>query len=234
MKKNRLRLVLGLSGLVAIGALAWAKSSVENPHWLTHDDVAALIHEEAPPPAPGSTADQADLQAELAAQNSRTPALIAEARADAGYSVELFTNGFSPRITPQNDPKTFRFFDRFNKQVAEIVGDLKDKWKRLRPYEAHPEIHALFEAGGYSYPSGHASHSFAFAIVLGRLFPDKAGAFLERARQISQSRVDAGVHYETDIKEGERLGREIAQDLFAKPAFLAEFNAAKGELTEKK
>jgi acid phosphatase (class A) len=206
---------------------------VEDPHWLTHDDIKAIVQQEPPPPAPGSAAEQADLQAELSAQNSRTPAQIAEARLDNGYSVKLFTSVIGPKITPESDPRTFAFFDRLNKQIGKVVHESKDRWHRPRPYQAHPEIHPLFEAGDYSYPSGHSTHSFAFAVILGQLFPDRANAFLDRARQIAQSRVDAGVHYETDIREGEVVGREVAKELLAKPAFLAELNAAKAELAGK-
>jgi acid phosphatase (class A) len=233
MKNNR-RLALGFCGLLAIGAVAWAKSEVENPHWLSHDDIAAIIQQEPPPPAPGSVAEQTDLQAELAAQTSRTPARIAEANTDAGYSVQLFTTLIVPPITPQSDPRTFLFFDRLNKQIAKVVGDSKEHWHRPRPYLTHAEIHPLFQANGYSYPSGHSTHSFAFAVILGQLFPDKAAAFIDRAHQIAQSRVDAGVHYTSDIREGEVVGHEIAKELLAKPTFMAELNAAKAELAGKK
>ena len=62
--------------------------------------------------------------------------------------------------------------------------------------------------GGYSYPSGHATHSYAFATILGQSFSRiQAQAFLDRAHAIAQSRVDAGVHYPSDIREGEIVGK---------------------------
>ena len=232
---TKLRLAYGFLGIVTIGAVAWAKNEVENPHWLTHDEIKAIVAQEPPPPAPGSAAEQADLKTEVDAQNNRTPDLVAESNRDAGYSVALFTDVIGPKITPETDPKTFAFFERVNRQIAKVVGESKDKWHRPRPYQAHSDvIHSLFTVGGYSYPSGHSTHSFGFAVILGALFPDKADAFLARAHQIAQSRVDAGVHYTTDIKEGEVVGKEIAKELFAKPEFVAELNAAKAELAGKK
>jgi acid phosphatase (class A) len=229
------RVVLGTLAFIAVVTMAWAKNAVENPHWLSHGEIKAMVASEPPPPAPGSAADKADIQAEVAAQNGRGPAQIAEAKVDESYSITLFTDLVGPKITPQNDPKTFRFFDRVNRQIAQVVHESKDHWRRPRPYQAHPDlIHPLFQAGDYSYPSGHSTHSFAFAEVLGELFPDRAKAFLDRAHQIAQSRVDAGVHYTTDIKEGEVVGKEIAKELLTKPEFRQELDVAKAEVAAQK
>jgi acid phosphatase (class A) len=232
---KNLRLVLGLLAFVAVTTVAWAQSDVENPHWLSKSQIDAIVMDEPPPPAPGSAAAQADLQAEVKAQNGRTAAQISEAKTDENYSVALFTGLLGQKLTPHKDPTTFRFFYQVNKQISKVVGQSKEHWHRQRPYQAHPDvIHPLFEVSGFSYPSGHSTHSFAFALVLGELFPDHASAFLARARQIAQSRVDAGVHYETDIKEGEIVGREIAKDLQANPEFQQALNAAKAEVAARK
>lgn len=229
------RTVLGTLGFVAIVTMAWAKSDVENPHWLTQAQIKAIVASEPPPPASGSAAEKADMESEIEAQTHRTAAQIAEAKLDEGYSVALFTTPIVPQITPQKDPKTFLFFDRVNRQIGEVVGESKEHWHRLRPYQAHPDvIHAIFDAGGYSYPSGHSTHSFAFATVLGEIFPDKAEAFLKRAHQIAQSRVDAGVHYMTDIKEGEVVGKEVAREMNENPEFRQELAAAKEEVAGQK
>jgi acid phosphatase (class A) len=215
--------------------VAIAKEIVANPHWLSKGEVKALIASEPPPPAPGSAVDKADLQADLDAQNSRTPAQIDEARKDAAYSVTLFTDTITPKITPQTDPVTFRFFDQLNVQIGQIVRESKAHWKRPRPYEGHPDvIHSLFPAGDYSYPSGHSTHSWAFAVILGQIYPDQAQAFLDRAHAIAQSRVDAGVHYPTDINEGEVLGKEIAKELLAKPDFQKRLQAVRAEIAAQK
>ena len=227
---NRIRLSLGALGILTFAALATAKDHAANPHWLSDQDIAAIVASIPPPPAAGSDAEKQDLQAEIEAQKTRTPERIAEAKLDANYSVTLFTNIVGPKLTPKNDPVTFRFFDELNQQIGQVVGAAKDRFKRPRPYLAHPDtIHALFAANGYSYPSGHSTHSYAFAIILGKIFPDRAAAFMERARKIAQSRVDAGVHYTSDIKEGDVVGHEVAKELLAKPAFQQALKAAEAE-----
>lgn len=232
---NRIRLVLVSLGILTFAALAFAKDKVKNPHWLSESDVAAIVAQIPAPPAAGSDAEKTDLQEEVEAEKTRTPERIAEAKLDANYSVTLFTNIVGPKLTPQNDPVTFHFFDELNKQIAEVVGAAKDHFKRLRPYLGHPDlIHPLFQANGYSYPSGHAMHAFAFAVVLGEIFPDRKAAFMDRAQKIAASRVDAGVHYTSDIREGGVVGDEIAKELLAKPAFQQELQAAEAEVAARK
>jgi hypothetical protein len=232
---NRTRLVLVSLGILACAALAGAKDEVKNPHWLSKSDVAAIVAQIPPPPAAGSDAEKTDLQEEVEAEKTRTPGRIAEAKLDANYSVTLFTNIVGPKLTPQNDPVTFHFFDELNRQIGEVVTVAKNHFARPRPYLAHPDlIHPLFQAGGYSYPSGHATHAFAFAVVLGEIFPDRAAAFTDRAKKIAESRVDAGVHYTSDIREGEVVGDEVAKELLAKPAFQQELKAAEAEVAAQK
>jgi len=228
---NRTRFALVSLGSLTFAALALAKDEVKNPHWLSASDVAAIVAQIPPPPAPGSAAETADLQEEVEAEKTRTPDRIAEAKLDATYSVTLFTNIVGPKLTPQNDPVTFHFFDELNTQVAEVVNAGKNHFKRLRPYQGHSDlIHPLFPANGFSYPSGHATHAFAFAAVLSQIFPDRAAAFEDRAKKIAESRVDAGVHYTSDIREGEVVGDEVARELLAKPAFQRELKAAEAEV----
>ena len=225
-----MRLALGSVGFLAFLAAAVAKEEVKNPHWLSNEEITALVASEPPPPAAGSDAEKIDLQEELDAQNTRTPERIAEAKLDANYSVELFTTIIGPKINAQDDPVAFHFFAEANRQIRDVVVQSKAHWKRPRPYLTHPEIHPLFTAGDYSYPSGHSTHSFAFAEILAAMFPEHAAAFLERAQAIARSRVDAGVHYTSDIEEGEVLGKEVAKEMLAKPAFQEEMHAAQAEV----
>jgi len=230
-----LRLVIGSLGFIGFVAVAVAKDGVDNPHWLSHNEIEAIIASEPPPPAPGSDADKVDVQKELDAQNGRTPDEIAEAKRDQSYSVALFISIVGPNLTPQADPVTFHFFDELDSQVAKVVHESKDHWMRPRPYQAHPDIlHPLFTAGDSSYPSGHAMNAFAFAVVLGQIWPAHADAFLARARAVAHSRVVAGVHYTSDIAEGEVVGKEVAKELLAKPEFQKELQAAKAEVAAQK
>lgn len=242
MNRKLLTVCVGL-GIGAIGFVAMARGAdamvpPEPPKpkdaklWLSPEEISAIVAQEPAPPAPGSEADKADLQAELDAQTNRTPDKIAEAKADQHFSPALFYTVTGVQITKEKDPVTYLFIERLNWETMDVMSQSKEKFKRLRPYLAHKEIHALFEVKGFSYPSGHSLGSYTNAIILGQLFPDKAQALLDKAHLIAQSRVDAGVHYPTDIGEGKAVGEEVAKELLAKPDFQAELAAAKAELAK--
>lgn len=60
-----------------------------------------------------------------------------------------------------------------------------------------------------SYPSAHASTSFAAARALGRLWP--ATPLYVAAAAMALSRLYAGVHYPTDVVAGAVLGSAVAE-----------------------
>jgi undecaprenyl-diphosphatase len=57
-----------------------------------------------------------------------------------------------------------------------------------------------------SFPSGHATSSFACAVVIGALVPRLRGAVLILAVLIAYSRLYVGVHYPLDVLAGAGLG----------------------------
>jgi acid phosphatase (class A) len=72
--------------------------------------------------------------------------------------------------------------------------------------------------------------SYTLAVVLGAIFPDKKQAFLDRAGEIAQSRVNAGVHNPNDIKEGETLGKATGDAILASPTFQKDLAEVQVEL----
>ena len=143
----------------------------------------------------------------------------------------LFQSVYGADHTPENSPKLYRLMKNVLAVTAAVNRPAKDRFQRPRPYQGHPEtVHPLFEVKEYSYPSGHSMASCTLATVLGVVFPAQQQALLDRAAQIAQSRVDAGVHYPSDIKEGEALGKATAAAILASPAFQADLAEVKAEL----
>ena len=89
---------------------------------------------------------------------------------------------------------------------------LKNLVARTRPYDAVLGLESIIgRISEYSFPSGHASHSFAAAVVIFMLMPKKIGIpSLILATLISFSRIYIGVHYPTDIIAGALIGSIIA------------------------
>jgi acid phosphatase (class A) len=217
---------------------AVASGAAEKPkqawHWLSEADRLQLLQSIPAAPVPGSAQDQQDLQAVLQAQAGRTRQDIAEAWFDRKFQFEMVTNVLDPNFTAKNDPVTFALLENTMQDESSISYELKKKYRRPRPYRAHPEVKALFPVDQYSYPSGHAAGSFVLAAVLGELFPDKKSALMARADAVARSRVIAGVHYPSDIEQGKVLGQAIMNAFLTNAAFQRDLAAAKSEIAAKK
>ena len=85
---------------------------------------------------------------------------------------------------------------------------IKNWAARVRPYEVIEGLECLVGAQkDFSFPSGHATNSFACACVLLKLTPKKYGVpALIMAILISLSRLYVGVHYPTDVLCGVVIG----------------------------
>ncbi len=226
-------LLIGVFVTVAGCTLARAKDKLPgNPtQWLSQEQETALSDSVPPPPAPGSTEDQADRAKILEAQKARTPEIVAECKRDQTFSYKLFESIYGSGLTPANSPKFYALMDNVLAATKVVNETAKNKYKRQRPYQGHPDtVKSLFTVTGFSYPSGHSMGSFTLATVLGAVFPDKKQAFLDRAAQIAQSRVDAGVHYPSDIAEGEVLGKATGEAILATSSFQGDLAAVEAEL----
>lgn len=217
---------LVLSLLLTAASLATAQSMNASPAptkpttpyylALTPEQERALIPS---PPAKGSAADQQDLAGVLQAQAARTPALVAEAMKDQTYQNSLVISVIGPDFTAAQDPAAFALLNHAYQDIYVITGYLKNYYQRNRPYVDHAEVKYLFTDKSYSYPSGHSSESAMMADCLALLFPSQQAALHARATAIAQSRVTAGVHYPSDIKEGAVLGDEVFALIEASPVF---------------
>jgi undecaprenyl-diphosphatase len=101
--------------------------------------------------------------------------------------------------------------------IAQVIGHL---WDRPRPYEAHPghaHLIGLAPSPDPSFPSDHATASYALAFAI-LLRHRKAGVLaLILATMISLSRVALGTHYPTDVVGGAGVGALAALLLWAPP-----------------
>ena len=88
---------------------------------------------------------------------------------------------------------------------------LKEVFDRPRPFEELAAADPLMRATvGESLPSGHASTSFAGALVLAYLVRRAIPFLFALAVLIAFSRVYVGVHYPLDLLAGAALGSAVA------------------------
>jgi acid phosphatase (class A) len=76
-----------------------------------------------------------------------------------------------------------------------------------------------------SYPSGHTSIGWAWALVRAEASPTRA--LLARGRAFGESRLVCNVHWESDVIEGRFIGAATVARLHDEPEFLAGLAAAR-------
>jgi len=96
------------------------------------------------------------------------------------------------------------------KESAPVILELKKYHNRKRPYELDKNMKAIKMKSMEtpSYPSGHSAQSILIASVL----KDKYGkekAFMQTAKNISDSRGMARAHYKSDSVNGIKLGKQL-------------------------
>ncbi|MGD9643347.1 MAG: phosphatase PAP2 family protein [Elusimicrobiales bacterium] len=182
------------------------------------------------PPAPGSAADRADLKAVFDWQLRRTPEQCARANSAAHADFENFFGDISPFPDPL-PAEAAAIFKRLKTETDGVAADIKDVYKRKRPFLRDPALNpCLGRAGGLAYPSGHATISRLLALVLSELAPARRAEFLKRADEAGLDRVIGGVHHPADIEAGKRLADRLFAAYSKSKTFKADLRALRGLL----
>jgi acid phosphatase (class A) len=190
-----------------------------------------LVHVLAPPPTEDSPAEATDLQAALAAVNSRTDAQIKAAQADDQRTVFRFADVMGANFRPENLPLAAQLFQHVYEDGNGATVAAKAYFKRRRPFVVDPEIQIIVvQAPDFSYPSNHSTFAYEAGILLAAMVPEKAAAIFQRAADYAHNRVIAGVHFPSDVEAGRISGSVIDNALLHNDHFRTDFERAKSEV----
>lgn len=118
-----------------------------------------------------------------------------------------------PLVSPVGKFYTLLAMDVVTSVVSVPVHVIKHMLDVKRPCALDERVIPLIPVPGHaSYPGGHATTTYALAVVLGEIIgaTDEQKAGLECiARRISRNREKVGLHTRLDTDEGKRLGREL-------------------------
>ena len=93
----------------------------------------------------------------------------------------------------------------------------KAKYKRKRPNEVDPSINPVINAPlTFSYPCEHSVTAAAAAYMLVYFFPEKTDSIMQMAHAASQSRINSGVQFQSDVDAGWKLGEQVAKEIIEK------------------
>jgi hypothetical protein len=168
-------------------------------------------------PAPGSPAAREELATLHRLQDQRTPADVDRILRESHPDLGLFLDAIGGP-DPSDDPATGALLQQAKRDLKPVVAALKDRFRRIRPFQADPTLHpALDPDGSFSFPSKHAALGAMFAELLIRLDPADAEALAGEGRLIGADRVLAGLHWPSDVRAGQYLGAAFARDWLTRP-----------------
>ena len=191
-----------------------------------------------PPPATGSPRDAADHEVYRQTRALRDTPRWALALGDIDLTPAGGASHFDCAVgavleTPAN-PALFRLLERVLADARSVYLPVKDHYRRLRPLAGNDlpicEKRDPATVASFGYPSGHATISWAWGLVLAELEPDRAGPILRRAAAVGESRVVCGMHYPSDIEAGRMEGAAVVAAEHHSPEFLADLQAARAEI----
>tara|TARA_A100001515_G_scaffold80209_1_gene63643 strand:- start:1546 stop:2064 length:519 start_codon:yes stop_codon:yes gene_type:complete len=96
-----------------------------------------------------------------------------------------------------------------------IIDKLKNHFNRPRPAEQAKKLGIALEdvklksMDSPAYPSGHSTQSKLLELVLSDKYPDKKKQLQQAAKNTSHSRQVARTHYDSDVRAGEQLGKQL-------------------------
>jgi hypothetical protein len=170
-----------------------------------------------PGPPPDYAKDMAELKSYKQTFRSMSNALFYASNAfwDEVLNKKIFEYNLA-----QNPPKAARlyaiaavgYYDGF---VA--CWDAKYTYWGIRPNQYDTTFKSLVPAPPFpGYPSGHAALSSVMAELYSYFFPAEKNWFRQKAKDVAESRFQAGIHFRTDNEVALELGKKVAAVIIEK------------------
>ena len=194
-----------------------------------------------PPPAAGSAQAAVDMEIYKSTRALRSTPRWALATQDANLKFPAAASTFSCAlgipVSQEGTPNLNMLLRRTLLDAGLATYAAKDKYNRQRPFvvtgeeTCTPAEQPMLSKDG-SYPSGHASLGWAWALVLVQAAPQNMDALLQRGYAFGQSRVICGVHWQSDVDAGRLIGAATVARLQSDETFMAQVALARDEIAQ--
>lgn len=191
------------------------------------------------PPKPGSAADSLDMaRAKATIDTQGSPRWeLATIDADLHFpaAARIFSCALGVPISQEATPRLYTLLRRTLTDAGLATYRAKTHYQRPRPFmrngQAHctPNDEAKLREDG-SYPSGHTSGGWAWALILSEMAPERRDQLLSRGIEYGNSRSICNVHWSSDVEAGRLIGSATVAQLHADPVFRADLKAASAEI----
>jgi len=188
-----------------------------------------------PPPKEDSPQGKRDVQAIVDLQKNMTAERMAAIHTDLDQSVYTVAGPvLGPKFNKQNFPMAGDFFAKVVKDAGVGVGPIKQKYKKLRPFQYSKDVKTPDDiakaAGGPTYPSGHSTTAAEVALLMGMMVPEKRDALYERSDEYATHRITSGAAYPSDRDGGYITASLAINQMMKNPEFRADYDAVKAEV----
>jgi len=158
---------------------------------------------------------------------------------DADLHFPAAANAFSCTlgipITEEDAPALYMLLRRSLTDIGLASYSAKNVYQRERPFMVNgepictPDDEEMLRTDG-SYPSGHTSIGWGWALILTELSPDKTDEIVARGRSFGESRNVCNVHWYSDVVAGRMVGAAAVSKLHNNEQFLAAMDAARADI----
>jgi acid phosphatase (class A) len=189
-----------------------------------------------PAPLPGTVRYEADRKMFLGTRSLKDSPRWALALNDdnTGLLMKDLSCALGVELSAANAPRFTAMMRRVGRDSSNLTNLPKDLHKRLRPFLIDNGPICIDPDGGiaksFDYPSGHNTHSWAAALILTELAPDRATDILVRARAFGESRLICGVHNMSAVEAGRTNGSIEVAALHGNAEFRSDMEAARSEI----
>ena len=152
---------------------------------------------------------------------------------------EAFSEAFGMTIHPGLTPEIDNLAGGAASDAHAANRRVKNYYQRMRPFVQFAEPSLVKETEeeegkDYSYPSGHATRGYVYAMTLALIEPDSANVLMKRAYEYALGRVVAGYHYKSDIDASAILAASVMGALAGNERFKNQLEKAKAEYAQLK
>lgn len=146
-----------------------------------------------------------------------------------------FSHAFGVEINEKNTPILFEILRKIKLDSRYSTQTAKKKYSRERPYGYFNVSTCTPDEENkknqfVSYPSGHTTIGWTYALVLAQLRPERQNEIFKRGIEFGQSRVVCNMHWQSDVDAGRIMGAAQFSRLQADPQFQADMIKAKTEI----
>lgn len=192
-----------------------------------------------PAPDPDSARQQMDnvIAGKMLALRGTARWELATLDADLHFpaAAETFSCALGIPITEEDTPALYMLLRRTLADVGLATYSAKNAYQRERPFMVNgepictPDEEDMLRGDG-SYPSGHTSIGWGWALILTQLAPERAETLLTRGRAFGESRNVCNVHWRSDVIAGRMVAAAAVARLQTSGEFLAAMDAAREDI----